>query len=357
VKRIVLTVKGLIGLPPDVLARARVSRDPRFDGRFFIAVKSTKIYCRPICPARTSKEANVCYFATAAAAEEAGYRSCLRCRPEAAPGSPAWAGTSAVVARALRLIQDGALDNLTVAEFAARLGIGERHLTRLFAKHVGASPNAIAQTRRLHLSKRLLDETDLPITQIALASGFRSMRRCNEVFRSTYQRAPREIRKRSRRGKRAGDSADIVLRLQHGITHLFPTAAALASADLTDLGPTLQTLRALQCLAQGVRDRQISLDHPTKESLRDLLQLPGVAAWVPEELALHGLGDIDAFPLRHIPRLSAQSLCRRAEAWRPFRGYAALYLGHAAERPQQEPVRRIRGAHVSSEPTSASARQ
>src|SRR5262249_58497168 len=123
-----------------VLDRARASRDARFDGKFFIAVTSTRIYCRPVCKVRDAKRANIRYYPTAAAAAAAGYRPCLRCRPEAAPGTPAWQGTSAVVRRALRLIEDGVLDEGSVDELAERLGIGTRHLHRLFVQHVGASP-------------------------------------------------------------------------------------------------------------------------------------------------------------------------------------------------------------------------
>src|SRR6185312_10542337 len=118
----------------------------------------------------------------AAAAAEAGFRPCLRCRPEAAPGTPAWLGTSAVVRRALRLIHEGALDEGSVETLATRVGIGPRHLHRLFLQHVGASPIAVAQTRRLHFAKRLLDETDLPMTEVALAAGFGSLRRFNFAF-------------------------------------------------------------------------------------------------------------------------------------------------------------------------------
>src|SRR5262245_12123243 len=180
------------------LDRARISRDPRFDGKFFIAVTSTHIYCRPICPVRSPKRANIRYYFSAAAAAEAGYRPCLRCRPEAAPGTPAWQGTSAVVRRALRLIDDGVLDDSSVEDFAGKLGVGPRHLHRLFVQHLGASPIVVAQTRRLHFAKRLLDETDLPIAEIALAAGFGSVRRCNSVFRKVYNRAPRELRRQAR---------------------------------------------------------------------------------------------------------------------------------------------------------------
>jgi AraC family transcriptional regulator, regulatory protein of adaptative response / DNA-3-methyladenine glycosylase II len=177
------------------LDRARISRDPRFDGKFFIAVTSTRIYCRPICPVRSPKRTNIRYYFSAAAAAEAGYRPCLRCRPEAAPGTPAWQGTSAVVKRGLRLIEEGVLDKCSVDDLASKLGVGPRHLRRLFIQHVGASPIVLAQTRRLHFAKRLLDETSLPITEIALAAGFGSLRRFNSVFRQTYKRAPRDLRR------------------------------------------------------------------------------------------------------------------------------------------------------------------
>jgi AraC family transcriptional regulator of adaptative response / DNA-3-methyladenine glycosylase II len=206
------TMSEILGLERKALDRARLSRDPRFDGKFFVAVTTTGIYCRPVCPARTSKSSNVRYYPTSAAAAEAGYRPCLRCRPEAAPGTPAWMGTSAVVRRALRLIDDGALDNTSVSTLAARVGVGARHLDRLFLQYVGASPIAVAQTRRLHFAKRLLDETDLPITQIALAAGFGSIRRFNTAFRKTYARAPRDLRKRPR-SESARD--EVVLRLAY----------------------------------------------------------------------------------------------------------------------------------------------
>ncbi|MGH8270521.1 MAG: bifunctional transcriptional activator/DNA repair enzyme AdaA, partial [Steroidobacteraceae bacterium] len=199
-----------------MLERARLSRDPRFDGKFFIAVTSTGIYCRPICPASPSpKRDNVRYYSSAAAAAEAGFRPCLRCRPEAAPGTPAWLGTSAVVSRALRLINEGGLDESTVTEFAARVGIGARHLDRLFLQHVGASPLAVAQTRRLHFAKRLIDESGLPMTQIALAAGFGSLRRFNDAFQKAYQRAPRELRKERREAPARSPGDEVALALSY----------------------------------------------------------------------------------------------------------------------------------------------
>jgi AraC family transcriptional regulator of adaptative response / DNA-3-methyladenine glycosylase II len=219
-----------LGLGRGALDRARVSRDPRFDGKFFIAVTSTGIYCRSVCPVPSPKTSNVRYYATAAAAAEAGFRPCLRCRPEAAPGTPAWLGTSALVRRALRLIQDGVLDETSVDALAARLGIGSRHLHRLFVQHVGASPITVAQTRRLHFAKHLLDETDLPITEIALAAGFGSLRRFNDTFQRTYRRAPRELRRRRRRGLAAEGGDDVVLRLAFRPPYDWPQVCAFLAA-------------------------------------------------------------------------------------------------------------------------------
>ncbi len=175
--------------------KARLSRDARFDGRFFTAVLTTGIYCRPVCPARPPQPRNVRYYPTAASAEEAGFRPCLRCRPEAAPGSPPWAGTSTTVAKALRMIDAGALDEGGVDDLSDRLGVTARHLTRLFRRHLGASPVGVAQTRRLKAAKQLLDQTALPLTQVAMAAGYGSLRRFNAAFRSRYGRAPRDLRR------------------------------------------------------------------------------------------------------------------------------------------------------------------
>src|SRR5438270_8788893 len=160
-----------------VCSRARLSRDPRFDGKFFIGVRGSRVYCRPSCPVPTIPEENVRYFPSAAAAAEAGFRPCLRCRPECSPGTPAWLGTSNTVSRALRLIGESGLEDGGVEGLAERLGVGSRHLRRLFLRHLGATPSAVAQTRRLHFAKKLIDETNLSMTQVALASGFGCVRR------------------------------------------------------------------------------------------------------------------------------------------------------------------------------------
>jgi AraC family transcriptional regulator, regulatory protein of adaptative response / DNA-3-methyladenine glycosylase II len=180
-------------------SRARLSRDPRFDGKFFIGVVGSGVYCRSICPAPTAKEKNCRYFPTAAAAAEAGFRPCLRCRPECSPGTPAWLGTSNTVSRALRLIGESGLEDGGIENLAERLGVGSRHLRRLFIRHLGAPPSAVAQTRRLHFAKKLIDETRLPLGEVALASGFGCVRRFNAAIRTTYKRTPSQIRRLARK--------------------------------------------------------------------------------------------------------------------------------------------------------------
>jgi len=194
-----------------VCDRARATRDPRFDGLFFIAVTSTRIYCRPVCPAPSPKSRNIRYYASAAAAAAAGFRPCLRCRPEAAPGSPLHRAKSELVAGALRLIEQGALDDTSLPELARRVGVGERHLRRLFADELGASPLEVAATRRLLFAKKLLTETALPITAIAPAAGYASLRRFNATFLETYGKAPREIRRRHE----TAATDELVLRLPY----------------------------------------------------------------------------------------------------------------------------------------------
>jgi AraC family transcriptional regulator of adaptative response / DNA-3-methyladenine glycosylase II len=185
-----------VDLNEETCYEAIASRDERFDGRFFTGVKTTGIYCRPVCPARTPKRQNVLFFPCAAAAEEAGFRPCLRCRPDAAPGSPAWLGTSVTVRRALRVLSEGALDGRSVGDLAATLGVGERHLRRLFHDEVGASPLSIALTRRVHFARKLIEETDLGMTEVALAAGFGSLRSFNAAMKRTFVRSPRQLRGR-----------------------------------------------------------------------------------------------------------------------------------------------------------------
>jgi AraC family transcriptional regulator, regulatory protein of adaptative response / DNA-3-methyladenine glycosylase II len=182
---------------------ARISRDARFDGKFFVGVKTTRIFCRPVCPARPPKEENVSYYPSAAAALQAGLRPCLRCRPESW-GTAAWNGTSTTVARALRLIHEGKTHEGGIDQLAERLGIGSRHLRRLFVQHLGATPIAVAQAQRLLAAKKLIDETALPFTTIAIAARYGSIRRFNAAFQTTYGRSPRELRRDRKQRPSAG---------------------------------------------------------------------------------------------------------------------------------------------------------
>lgn len=484
------TVAPGLDLDRTALDRARRSRDARFDGRFFIGVRSTGIYCRPVCPAPAPKASNITYYPSAAAAAEAGLRPCLRCRPEAAPGTPAWLGTSAVVRRALGLIHDGALDEASVERLAERLGVTARHLGRLFSQHVGASPLAVAQTRRLHFAKRLIDDTTLSMTEVALAAGFGSLRRFNDAFKRSYGRAPSSLRReRSVRGApddavrlrlayrppyawaqvrdflatRAipgvervdatgyartlaladgpawvqvapvrgvdalelavhGAPASALFQIAHtarrmfdlaadparirealggdpllgaavrglpglripgawdpfecavravlgqqvsvaaartltarlvarcgtplvtafdaGLSHLFPSPAALAVADLDGLGITGARIAALRALAEAVASGRLDFRAPSDEVMPALLALPGFGDWTVQYLAMRALGVPDAFPAGDLvlrqragqpgAPLSARALAERAEAWRPWRGYAVLHLWRSA---------------------------
>lgn len=478
-------------LDPDICYRALVSRDARFDGRFFIAVKTTRVYCRPICPARTARRENVSFFASAAAAQEAGFRPCLRCRPEAAPDSGAWravsnTGVSHTVTRALALIEAGALDDSGVAELADRLGVGERQLRRLFATHVGASVLTVATTRRVLLAQQLINETALPLTEIAFAAGFGSVRRFNEVFQDLFKRPPSELR-RACRPEQAGeislllryrppydwpsmlsfltpraiagietvadgvyhrtfdldgvvgalsvapdgsdalrvtirggsrlplspliarvraqfdlaadpqiiesqlgrdallapllqarpglrlpgswDGFELAVRavlnqqittagairiagklverfgkplaepLAPGLTHVFPTAACLAQADLDTLGmPAARRLALKEVAALAASRPELFALHADREqTLTALRAIRGIGDWTAQYVALRGLRDPDAFPAgdvvlrKALARLTGAECDERqaralAEAWRPWRGYAAQYL-------------------------------
>jgi len=199
----------------EICYRASQSRDARFDGLIFVGVTSTGIYCRPVCPARTSKFENCRFFGSAAAAQQAGFRPCLRCRPETAPDMASWRGTSNTVSRALALISDGALDGPanSVDTLAERLGVGERQLRRLFLQHLGASPIAVAQTRRVLFAKQLIHETQMPMADIAMAAGFGSTRRFNEIFRDLFHRPPGALRRTSAQTPTA--DAGVTLRLRY----------------------------------------------------------------------------------------------------------------------------------------------
>jgi AraC family transcriptional regulator of adaptative response / DNA-3-methyladenine glycosylase II len=202
----------------DTCYRAVLARDPRFDGRFFTAVKSTGIYCRPVCPARTPSRRNMRFYPHAGAAEAAGFRACRRCRPETSPGSPEWNVRADLAGRAVRLIADGYVDEHGVDGLARRLAVTERHLRRLLVAELGAGPLALARSMRMQTARRLLAETTMPITEIAFASGFASIRQFNATFLESYGKPPSSLRPALRRpappgGKAGPDSAWLTLKL------------------------------------------------------------------------------------------------------------------------------------------------
>ena len=198
----------MIQLDADQCYRVAQSRDSRFDGWFYIAVRTTGIYCRPSCPAITPKRANVEFFASAAAAQQHGYRACKRCRPDAAPGSPEWNMRGDVVARAMRLIADGIVDREGVAGLARRLGYSSRHLTRLVTDELGAGPLALARAQRAQTARVLIETSSMSMTDVAFAAGFGSVRQFNDTVREVYALAPTELRRRSSIGDPPAESGD-----------------------------------------------------------------------------------------------------------------------------------------------------
>ena len=217
-------------LDDDACYRAFRTRDARFDGRLFAGVRTTRTYCRPICPARLPRRENMTFYATAAAAQEAGFRPCLRCRPETAPELAAWRGTSNTVSRALALIDAGALDEARIDRLAERLGVGERQLRRLFRQHLGASPVSVAQTRRVLLAKQLIHETSLSMAEVALASGFGSIRRFNEIFQRLFGRPPGVLRRAAVGDVSSGAKGEVIIRLRYRPPYDWPAMAAFLKA-------------------------------------------------------------------------------------------------------------------------------
>jgi AraC family transcriptional regulator of adaptative response / DNA-3-methyladenine glycosylase II len=202
---------GMLVQDPDTCYRAVRSRDPRFDGVFYTAVRTTGIYCRPSCPATTPRRDNVVFYRTAAAAQQAGFRACKRCRPDATPGSPEWDSAADVAGRAMRLIADGVVEREGVPGLAAHVGYTPRHLTRLLSRELGAGPLALARAQRAHTARILIDSTTMPLGEVAFAAGFASIRQFNDTVRAVYASTPGELRRRA--VPRAGAAGDLVLRL------------------------------------------------------------------------------------------------------------------------------------------------
>jgi len=310
--------------------RARLARDPRFDGTFVLAVKTTGIYCRPICPARQPAEKNVSYYRLASQAAAAGYRPCLRCRPESAPGSPAWKGTSTSVHRALGLIHNGALNQGTVAQLATRLGLGERYLRKLFQQELGISPAEVALNQRLLFAKKLLAETDLSLTQVAYAAGFGSVRRFNSAVREQLGLTPSQIR-----GRRPGQKgAGIVLQLHYRppydwqavtnfLTHHAVNGVETVSADCY----------RRQLTAGSVEVRPI----PGRDALALQLELDDNRQLMPLVARVRRMFDLDANPVEitatlqqddKLGALAARSPGARSPGhWSPFEAAVRAIVG------------------------------
>lgn len=348
-------------LDQEACYRAVLTRDPRFDGRFFTCVKTTGIYCRPVCPARTPKRENMNFVASAAAAEEAGFRACLRCRPETAPDMGAWRGTSNTVSRALGLIEAGALDEGDVDGLAAQLGVGERHLRRLFRQHLGAAPVSVAQTRRVLLAKALIHQTDLAMAEVALASGFGSVRRFNETFQALYGRPPSMLRRRAERPGDGGVRLSLPYRPPYEIDAMLAAltvrgetvedgvwrraltpdgdgaigevSARFESGNRLSVTVAASDLKALPGVLARVR-RVFDLSADPDAIQRDLSDDPLLAPLVRARPGLRLPGDwVETLPKEAADmasdRLDDERLAPRAEQWRPWRAYGALHLREA----------------------------
>jgi AraC family transcriptional regulator of adaptative response / DNA-3-methyladenine glycosylase II len=264
-------------LDHDACYRVVKLRDVRFDGRFFTAVKTTGIYCRPICPARTPQSRNVIFFPTAAAAHEAGFRPCLRCRPETAPDMPAWRGTSNTVSRGLALIELGALDNGNVDALAERLGVGERQMRRLFRQHLGASPIGVAQTRRILLAKQLIHETHLPMTEIAFAAGFGSIRRFNEIFLALFGRPPGALRRLDGPDVAVADQGEFSLLLRYKPPYDWPAMLGfLRQRAIAGVEWVADSSYSRTIALGGVQGR-ISVQPAAGNALRASIRIPRLA--------------------------------------------------------------------------------
>jgi len=262
--------------------RAVASRDARFDGRIFVGVTSTGIYCRPVCPARTPRFENCRFFASAAGAQEAGFRPCLRCRPETAPELAAWRGTSSTVSRGLALIADGALDGEgSVDALAARLGVGERQLRRLFDQHLGVSPVAVAQTRRVLFAKHLIHETRLPMTEIAWAAGFGSVRRFNETFRELFHRPPSALRRKAVVALPEGSvaAAGVTVRLRYRPPYDWPAMLAYLRGRAIDGVERVDGAGYVRSVAHGGAIGTVEIVHlAARDSLGVTIRFPCVRA-------------------------------------------------------------------------------
>jgi AraC family transcriptional regulator, regulatory protein of adaptative response / DNA-3-methyladenine glycosylase II len=271
------------------------SRDPRYDGIFFIAATSTRLYCRPSCPARQPKRANVRFYPTAAAAQSAGFRACKRCRPDAAPGSPDWNWRADSVARAMRLIADGTVDREGVSGLAKRLGFSERHLRRLLAEQVGAGPVALARAQRANTARLLIESTVMPFSDAAFAAGFHSVRQFNDTVRDVFASTPSQLRRRS---SGASPRPLGVVELRLSCREPFDGAALLRFLEV-------RAVPGLEEVSGGTYRRALTLAHgtgwveltPDVRAVRCLLRLDDLRDLATAVARCRRLLDLDADPL------------------------------------------------------------
>jgi AraC family transcriptional regulator of adaptative response / DNA-3-methyladenine glycosylase II len=315
------------------------ARDARFDGRLFVAVTTTGIYCRPVCPANPAKPEHCRFYPSAAAAQAAGFRPCLRCRPETAPAHGSWNGSSNTVTRGLALIAEGTLDgeDASVERLAERLGVGERQLRRLFQQHLGASPIAVAQTRRVLFAKQLIHETRLPMTEVALAAGFGSVRRFNEAFQRLYARPPSALR-RTKGAVSAGADGGVSVRLRYRSPYDFSAMLAFLGARAIDGVERVEGQRYFRTLRHddtlgSVEVAQLARAESLVATLRfpNVKVLPGVIARIRRAFDV----DVDVAAVEaHLgrdpwlaPLVAARPGLRAAGAWDGFELGVRAVLG------------------------------
>lgn len=269
---------------PETCYAAVKSRDRRFDGVFYTAVRTTGIYCRPSCPARTPAFRNVTFHRTAAAAQAAGYRACKRCLPDATPGSPDWDVAATVAGRAMRLIADGVVDREGVEGLAARVGYTTRHLSRLLTSELGAGPLALARAQRAQTARVLVETTDLTFADVAFASGFSSVRQFNDTIREVYDASPTALR-----GRRGGVRTPGAIELRLAVRTPFAGSTLLAFL-------AARAVPGVEVVGAGWYARTLDLPHgpgTVRLDLRDVADV-GDVAMVPVRFALHDLRDTAA---------------------------------------------------------------
>lgn len=308
---------GRMEMDADACYRAIETRDRRFDGRLFVAVMTTGIYCRPFCPAPTPRRENARFFPTAAAAQEAGFRPCLRCRPETAPELAHWRGESNTVTRALSLIEAGALNAANVEALATRLGIGERQLRRLFKRYLGASPVSIAQTRRILLAKQLIQDTPLPMTEVALAAGFGSIRRFNETFQQLYGRAPGALRRAGMAAEGRTEGGTVAVRLGYRLPYDWEAMIAFLHARAIPGVEAVSAARYARTIAIGEANGVVTVEPAGGNCLKATVRLANLENLPAIIARVRRVFDLAADPVAIDAHLSRDPLLASLVAARP----------------------------------------